>query len=250
MAYVYIYYDTRKNPAEPIYIGKGQGKRMSFHKTRAKNPALKGKIAKMKELGLEPLIEKVVDNITHEEALKLEMELIAKYGRIDLGTGTLCNLTEGGEGTIGRIPSESTKKLWSEQRKGKKQTPAQYEANCNRIISDETKEKQHKANLGKDFLSKEQREAIRLKNLGRTASEETKKLLSEQRKGKKQTPAQYEANCNRVYTNYKKVKCITTNKIYNNINEAADDLKLKTTAIAAVARGDRKTHKGHQFIYI
>ena len=139
MAYVYIYYDTRKNPHEPIYVGKGNGNRISFHKTRAKNPALKGKIAKMKALNLVPIIEKVIDNISDQEAIKLEMELIAKYGRIDLGTGTLCNLTEGGEGTIGRIPSESTKKLWSKQRKGKKQTPAQYKANCNRTMSEERK---------------------------------------------------------------------------------------------------------------
>ncbi len=184
MAYVYIYYDPRKTPIEPIYIGKGKGKRMSFHKNRAENPILKRKLEKIKVLGLEPIIEKFIDNISDEEALKIEIELITKYGRIDLGTGPLCNLTEGGDGTSGRIASEETKRLWSEQRRGKKQTPAQYEANCNRTVSEERKKEVSEFFKGKDFLTKEQREDIRIKNTGQKRSDETKKLWSEQRLGK------------------------------------------------------------------
>lgn len=251
MAYVYIYYDPRKTPIEPIYIGKGIDDRMYHHvNKKCHNPILERKLTKIKELGLEPIIEKIQDNLSDEDALKLEIELISKYGRIDLETGTLCNLTEGGEGSSGRIVSDETKKIWSEQRKGKKQTEAQYAANCNRTMSEERKQELREQNKGKDFLTPEQREKIRLKSIGRTPSEETRKLWSEQRKGKKQTPAQYAANCNRVYTNYKKVKCITNDIIYNSINEAANSLKLKTTAIAAVARGDRNSHKGYKFIYI
>jgi hypothetical protein len=184
MAYVYIYYDPRKSPIEPIYIGKGKGKRISFHKNRAKNPILKRKLEKIKDLGLEPIVEKFIDNISDEEALKLEIELISKYGRIDLKTGPLCNLTEGGDGTSGRIASEETKKLWSEQRKGKKQTEAQYAANCNRVISKETKEKQRKANKGHSRHTPEQIAAIKKHNQERVISDETRKLWSEQRLGK------------------------------------------------------------------
>ncbi len=184
MAYVYIYYDPRKSPIEPIYVGKGKGKRMSFHKNRAQNPILKRKLDKIKDLGLEPIIEKFIDNISDEEALKIEIELITKYGRIDLKTGPLCNLTEGGDGTSGRIASEETKKLWSEQRKGKKQTEAQYEANCNRTISEETREKQRQANKGHSRHTPEQIKILKEFNTGRKASQETLDKLSKQRKGK------------------------------------------------------------------
>lgn len=250
MAYVYIYYDPRKTPLEPIYVGKGQGKRMIIHKTRAKNPILKRKIEHIKEAGLEPIVEKHIDDITHEEAMSIEMELIAKFGRIDLETGTLCNLTEGGEGTVGRIASEETKKLWSEQRKGKKQTEAQYKANCNRApVSEETKKKQSLANKGIDRLSKEQREQIRLKSIGRKMSKESREKMSRQRKGKKQTEAQYRANCNRVKI-YKKVKCLTNGKIYNSPSEASVDLNLKSANyISKVARGASPHYQGYNFTY-
>jgi len=185
MAYVYIYYDPRKSPIEPIYIGKGKDDRMYHHVNKVcKNPILERKLAKIKEAGLEPIIEKIIDDISDEESLRLEIEYISKYGRIDLHTGTLCNLTEGGEGSSGRIVSEETKKLWSEQRKGKKQTEAQYEANCNRVISEETKEKQRKASKGHSRHTPEQIKAIKESNSNRVIEDSTRKIWSEQRLGK------------------------------------------------------------------
>jgi hypothetical protein len=252
MAYVYIYYDPRTNPTIPIYVGKGINGRMYEHLTECHNPLFKRKLKKIKDLGLQPIIEKHTDNLSDQEALVLEIELIKKFGRLDLNTGTLCNFTDGGEGSAGRIVLESTRKLMSEQRKGKKQTPAQYEANCKKTMSEERKEKQHQERQGKDFLTKEQRENLILLNTGRVPSEETRKLWSKQRKGFIQTD---EHKKNSVKSRmekfiYKKVKCLTNNKIYNNLQEVSDDLKLKTTAIAAVARGDRNIHKGYKFIYV
>ncbi len=45
------------------------------------------------------IVEIIADNLTKEEACELEILLISEYGRIDQGTGTLSNLTDGGEGT-------------------------------------------------------------------------------------------------------------------------------------------------------
>jgi len=49
----------------------------------------------------------IAENLTEEQALNAEKELIAKYGRKDLGTGILHNRTNGGEGVSGyKVPDE------------------------------------------------------------------------------------------------------------------------------------------------
>ena len=248
MAYVYIYLDPRLDVPLPIYIGKGTSKKRMFaHKYNAENPILKNKINAIRESNLEPIIEIVKDNLSNDEAVLLEKELILKYGRIDLKTGSLCNLTEGGEGTVGLIVSEETKQLMSNQRKGKKQTPAQYEANCNRVCSEETKEKIRQANIGICRATKEQIEERSKKNIGSKRTEETKQLMSNQRKGKKQTPAQYEANCNRIK---KKVKCLTNDTIYDSVKIAAEALSLKEAGIRSAANGNFPSYKSYKFEYI
>lgn len=49
-------------------------------------------------------------NLTREEACELEVLLISWYGRVHLGTGTLCNMTDGGDGTNNKSP-ETRKKI-------------------------------------------------------------------------------------------------------------------------------------------
>lgn len=51
----------------------------------------------------------IYNNISWEEACLKEIELISILGRRDIKTGTLVNLTNGGEGTIGRVFSSSHK---------------------------------------------------------------------------------------------------------------------------------------------
>jgi hypothetical protein len=52
----------------------------------------------MLDAGMSPCIEIVVDNLSEAEALKLEIELIAKYGRLGIDEGgLLLNVLEGGD---------------------------------------------------------------------------------------------------------------------------------------------------------
>lgn len=99
--YTYVYFDSRPEKNwEPIYVGKGKKNRSSVHLKHCENKILSRKIKKKKELGLTPRIE-IYEVESEDKAFSLEIQLITKYGRITLGTGTLCNLTNGGEGTSG-----------------------------------------------------------------------------------------------------------------------------------------------------
>jgi hypothetical protein len=158
--YVYIY--LRSTPSEkypegsPYYVGKGKKYRAWSITGRYTHRPKEDKYIKIVESGM-----------FEDDAFQLEMSLIRQYGRIDLGTGILRNLTDGGEGNShrseeqirrmseaqkarwadeelrpnllrhvktmnkGRKHTEETKKKWSEQKKGIK---------TGRVMSDEEKE--------------------------------------------------------------------------------------------------------------
>jgi hypothetical protein len=92
MAVVYRHIRLDKN--EPFYIGIGKEKSRAYSK---KNRTKQWKnVAKN---GYE--IEILFDDIDYEEAKKKEIEFIALYGRKSEKSGTLVNLTSGGDGTLG-----------------------------------------------------------------------------------------------------------------------------------------------------
>ena len=100
----YTYAYLRKD-GTPYYIGKGKGKRINFsYNRRAKLPPKERRIFLKK-------------NITEEEAIKHEIYMIALFGRKDLGTGILRNLTNGGDGISGCKRSKELKEkiaYWAE----------------------------------------------------------------------------------------------------------------------------------------
>jgi hypothetical protein len=202
--YVYVYLDPRKQgnfvydsyilDHEPFYVGKGEKKRV-FNLKKHKTGACKNKIQKLKSLNLEPIIR--IIKIIHSEYIAhvLEKKLINLIGRHDLGLGTLCNHTDGGEGCCGRkikfsdehkrkiglgnkgkIRSEEQKRKFSEKMKG-------------RIISEIVRLKISKKLKGK-IVSKETRLLMSQAQkgnkhcLGRILSEETKRRIGERNKGK------------------------------------------------------------------
>ena len=104
----YVYAYLHEENSLPFYIGMGKGSRRFAHlKEAQKNPTpVAGEhklntIRKLLREGKEPLIKVIQKNLTREEAASLEIKLIAKYGRKDLGTGILANQTSGGDGNRG-----------------------------------------------------------------------------------------------------------------------------------------------------
>jgi hypothetical protein len=60
-------------------------------------------------MGLDFVEETVIARLTNDEANYYEMEFISTYGRIDLGTGCLANMTDGGDGVSGWLMPEKAK---------------------------------------------------------------------------------------------------------------------------------------------
>ena len=114
----YVYRHRRLDTNEIFYIGIGSSKNFK----RAYNNKKRSKWWKKVINKTSYSVEILKENLTWEQACELEILLISEYGRKDLGKGSLVNMTDGGEGTMGRIPSEKTKALWSKQRKGLKRS--------------------------------------------------------------------------------------------------------------------------------
>lgn len=88
--YVYSLKDPREKPARIFYIGKGTGSRATDHLKKI-DETRKGKhIQAILDSGNIPIISKVVEALTEEQALQIELELIASFGTIESG-GSLYN---------------------------------------------------------------------------------------------------------------------------------------------------------------
>lgn len=97
MAYLYRHIRLDKN--EPFYIGVGKHDDNKFRRSRARyrrNKIWMSIVAKTKYE-----VEIMMTDLSMDEINKKEQEFIKLYGRICDGTGTLSNLSIGGEGVLG-----------------------------------------------------------------------------------------------------------------------------------------------------
>lgn len=118
----YVYFLIDPVTGQPFYVGKGSKRRMYEHyrlRNRLTNKLLKNKLCKLYQLGYKVLYQKVLENVTEQEAFEKEKQLIQKYGKLIDKTGILCNLTNGGEGNSCSWSQEKRKKT-SERMKGKR----------------------------------------------------------------------------------------------------------------------------------
>jgi len=122
----YVYAYLRKSDLTPYYIGKGTGSRAWAKEHNVKIPTDKSRII---------ILE---NNLTNVGALAIERRMIRWYGRKDLCTGILRNLTDGGDGSYNTVPSAKRK-------------AAVIKSNQERVWSEESKEKLRKTNIGKTY---------------------------------------------------------------------------------------------------
>lgn len=179
----YYTYAYLREDGTPYYIGKGKGRRCYKSHIRQNKTNLKpkdnSKIIFLKK------------NLTEEEANKHEVYMIFIFGRKDLETGILRNMTNGGDGISGYSHSEDTKKKISQPGNknpfyGKKHSPETIEkmklASKNRKRkphSEETKNKMKES--AKKYWENNGRDIKGENNpfYGKLHTEETKKKISQ-----------------------------------------------------------------------
>jgi hypothetical protein len=106
--YVYAYFAPAAQM--PFYVGKGARYRSRVHLSRSHNVAVAQAISDLRCNGLEPEVRLLFFG-THDECKCEEIRLIQLFGRRDLGRGPLLNLTDGGDGTLGRPRREAEREL-------------------------------------------------------------------------------------------------------------------------------------------
>lgn len=133
--YTYIWL---REDGTPYYVGKGSGNR-AFRKGSPPADRI--------------LLQEYPDEAT---AFAAESFLIAIYGRKDLGTGCLRNLTDGGEGGSGHIQSESARLKIGIAQKNRVRAPRDEAtkrkigaSNKGRMLSFRTRELMSNAKIGK-----------------------------------------------------------------------------------------------------
>lgn len=136
----YLYAHKRFDKNEIFYIGIGKkknyGRAYEFNEQKRNN--IWNKI--FNKTNIEVLI--LFDNISKEIAAQKEKELIKLYGRMDLNEGSLCNMTDGGDGILNCKRSDITKSKLSLQKIGDKNPM------YGKKQSDEIKNKRNKSLTG------------------------------------------------------------------------------------------------------
>jgi len=122
----------------------------------------------------------VSDNITFEEAKVIEVELVKKYGRLNNGSGCLCNLTDGGDGCAGFVITDEYRKKISEATKGKTCLYGEKNPFYGKTHSAESRKK-----ISEALKKSDKNKGERNHNYGKKMSDELKKRMSDLRKGKK-----------------------------------------------------------------
>jgi hypothetical protein len=199
-----VYKHIRLDNNEIFYIGIGKSIKRAYNKNNNRSKFWKNIVDKT-----DYKVEIIKDDLSWKEACELEKKLIKKYGRKDLNTGTLVNLTNGGDGY------------------------------CNGPLSKEHKLKIGKAHKG---MKRSNKAKLNISN-GKKGMNLTEKHKQELKKVWKD-----KYNKGYLHPQSKKVIDTETNKIFNSIKEASEYFNIKYRTLNAKLSGQNKNNTNLKLI--
>lgn len=164
-------------------------------------------------------------NITREDACELEVLLISWYGRAHLGTGILCNMTDGGDGTKNKSPE--TRQKISDGQKGELNHMFGKIGSLNPNFGNKWSDEQRRtaSELVKTRYKEKPHLIEAMKN--RKASDETRRKISEN--------ANKPCGCD--HKESKEVINLQTGVVSCSSREAADTYGFKRTTLKSMLNG-------------
>jgi len=217
-----VYQHRRLDIDQIFYIGIGKSTKRAFDKKS------RGKTWRDYVKNHKYSIEILYDNVSWEEACKIEKRLIKEIGRRDLGLGPLVNLTDGGDG-VPNLSEESRKKMASQKGNfgtlnsfyGKKHIGDLSRFGIqNRGKAPWIKGKKH---------SKESLQKMSKSQLGKTLSIETKKKLGDAIRGKRS--GDKHPMFGKTSHNRKKLQHIESGLVFDYAGKAAEYFKVSPSTI-------------------
>jgi hypothetical protein len=220
----YVYCHIRKDKNEIFYIGIATKKTRADESFNRRNN-IWGKIASKTDYDIAILYE----NLSWEQACEMEKAMIKSHGKIYDGTGSLANITDGGDGTIGVVRA-------NEHLKGINLT------------------EQHKLNIKNGLLNSNK--------IRKSYSEEYRKILSDRMKlnkycfGKKLSEeTKSKMSINNARTNNRKVIDTISLEEYSSLKDLYksnfdyfNNLGLKYSSCVAQLRGQNKNKTNYMYL--
>lgn len=211
----YLYRHIRLDINQPFYIGIGSDENFNRAQETKKRNKYWNSIVNVTPYEIEILL----DGLSWEDACKKEIEFISIYGRKNNNTGILSNMTDGGEGTLGKQITEEFKNKLKERNKGNQY----WKYKTNFKLSAEAKEK-----ISKRFKG-ENHPRFGLKK----SKEEINKMIAS--KG---------ANSFYAFLNGKLIKEYTSQA------DCARELNINRSAINMCLKGKRQSTENYTFTYV
>jgi hypothetical protein len=164
-----VYQHIRNDSNEVFYVGRGKTIKRAYSKLNRNNHwhNIVNKVGYT--------IQILFENLSWEESGIVEMTLIKTIGRKNIGTGSLVNLTNGGEGMDGFIFSDNSREKMRKSKIGNKNGSGNKgQKRCS--FTNEAKEKISKANKGR-IHTKESKLNMSRAHIGKKLSDDTKNKM-------------------------------------------------------------------------